>query len=101
MSIFVFQSTHNARIQIRGFRIYFSIKMKNSFHLLATDSDDYDALSKSLENYQAETKQIYRAYYCSIGETHLSCVENDNSYLEANRQVNSPYFIFCSFEFLV
>ncbi len=54
---------------------------------LVTDPDDYTDLSKILERYDCDNKQIKGGCYYFIDETQLFRVKHVLSYLEANRQV--------------
>jgi len=59
--------------------------------------DDYTDLSKILERYDCDNKQIKGGCYYFIDETQLFRVKHVLSYLEANRQVDSSCFFLIIF----
>ncbi|CAF1284433.1 unnamed protein product [Rotaria magnacalcarata] len=59
-----------------------------------TDLDDHTDLSRLLEQYNCDNKQIRGGCYYSINETQVFRVKNVLSYLEANRQASSQILSF-------
>jgi len=76
-------------IRQKSLFLKFIFKILISFYLLkiATDLDDYTDLSRILEEYDSDNKQIRQGCYYFIDQTQLFRVKNVLSYLEANRQV--------------
>lgn len=69
------------------FYFIFLVKETNSFIKIAADIDDYTDLSRVLEEYDSDNKQIRNGCYYFIDDTQLFRVKHVISYLEANRQV--------------